>query len=60
MITWGDKMTTPPESIVVLMRGDDLNNLASQNQFLLKYVHAALASDVAPDDFKFDDWLQVV
>ena len=35
--------------------GDDLKDLVNQNQFLLEYVHAVLASDAAPDEMKFDE-----
>jgi hypothetical protein len=31
------------------------DNLIDENQFLLEYVHAVLASDVAPADVKFDE-----
>ena len=31
------------------------DDLISENQFLLEYVHAVLASDVAPEDVTFDE-----
>ncbi len=34
---------------------DDPEDLINQNQFLLEYVHAVLASDSAPDDMTFDE-----
>jgi len=34
---------------------DGQDDLINENQFLLEYVHAALASDVAPADMKFDE-----
>ncbi len=34
---------------------DPTNDLIDENQFLLEYVHAVLASDRAPDDVKFDE-----
>jgi hypothetical protein len=35
----------------------DQSDLINENQFLLEYVHAVLASDVAPADEKFDEAL---
>ena len=34
---------------------DGPDDLINQNQFLLEYVHAVLASDTAPDEVKFDE-----
>lgn len=34
---------------------DGPDDLINQNQFLLEFVHAVLASDAAPDDMKFDE-----
>lgn len=34
---------------------DDPGDLINQNQFLLEYVHAVLASESAPEDMKFDE-----
>jgi len=34
---------------------DGPDDLIDQNQFLLEYVHAVLASDAAPDDVQFDE-----
>ncbi len=34
---------------------DGQEDLIKDNQFLLEYVHAVLASDTAPDDMKFDE-----
>jgi hypothetical protein len=34
---------------------DGPDDLINQNQFLLEYVHAVLASDAVPDDMKFDE-----
>ncbi|MEQ9915312.1 SEC-C domain-containing protein [Pectobacterium aroidearum] len=34
---------------------DRHNDLINENQFLLEYVHAVLASDCVPDDVKFDE-----
>jgi hypothetical protein len=33
----------------------DADDLINENQFLLEYVHAVLASDVAPADVTFDE-----
>lgn len=35
--------------------GDGPDDLINQNQFLLEYVHAVLASDAAPDNMHFDE-----
>jgi hypothetical protein len=37
------------------LQTDGPYDLINQNQFLLEYVHAVLASDAAPDDMKFDE-----
>lgn len=34
---------------------DGPDNLINENQFLLEYVHAVLASDAAPADVTFDE-----
>src|SRR5688572_23558543 len=34
---------------------DGSDDLINENQFLLEYVHAVLASDAAPADVKFDE-----
>ena len=36
-------------------QADSPDELINQNQFLLEYVHAVLASDAAPDDMGFDE-----
>lgn len=36
-------------------QGDALNDLINENQFLLEYVHAVLASDAAPANMTFDE-----